>query len=249
MDLCNYQSVLAFVNRVNSSLSRLDGFIANAGVEMIDFELAEGLETTLTVNAVSTYLIAIGVVPKLEESSKKYSTATTLTIVGSMIHTFGPDSQLDTPETQDILTALSDPTTADMENRYPLSKLIDHQYFHNFAQRVTSRAAKQNADVIVNIVNPGWCASELDRYKINKSLFERGMFAMIGRTTEEGSRTLVHAITAGKETHDQYLSECRIKPESDYMQSERGRQTSRRMWRELLVRLDKISPEITAVVH
>jgi hypothetical protein len=37
------------------------------------------------------------------------------------------------------------------------------------------------------------------------------MRAKIGRTTEMGSRTLLHGALAGKETHGKYLSECEIK--------------------------------------
>lgn len=47
VDLDNYSSVVAFSKRV-LQLPRLDGFLANAGVEHAEFGLSEGLERTLT---------------------------------------------------------------------------------------------------------------------------------------------------------------------------------------------------------
>ncbi|TKA45684.1 hypothetical protein B0A55_12999 [Friedmanniomyces simplex] len=69
-------------------------FVCNAVVELKNFELAEGLERTLTINVVSTYLLAIAVLPKLQETADTHSVDTRLTLVGSIIHVFAPDKQL-----------------------------------------------------------------------------------------------------------------------------------------------------------
>jgi hypothetical protein len=37
------------------------------------------------------------------------------------------------------------------------------------------------------------------------------MNAELGRTAEEGSRTLLHGALGGQETHGKYLSECEVK--------------------------------------
>jgi hypothetical protein len=34
---------------------------------------------------------------------------------------------------------------------------------------------------------------------------------LVGRTAEQGSRTLLHAAVAGKESHGTYVSECEIR--------------------------------------
>lgn len=250
LDLTSYQSVLAFAERVRTTLPRLDAFIANAGVRLTEFTLAQGIETTITVNVVSNMLLNLGVLPKLRETSAKYGIATTLTIVGSMMHIFGPpESMAPPPEGKGIDTfdLLSDPATADMGPRYSLSKTLIHAVLLHLAA-VAPRPAKHE-QVIVNWVNPGWCASELDRHKAAPPLIQRLMFAVMGRTAEQGSHTLVHAVLAGKQTHGCYLSECRAKPESEFLRSGKGVEVRERLWRELMARIKKISPETAGFIE
>ena len=55
----------------------------------------------------------------------------------------------------------------------------------------------------------------------------------MGRTGEQGSRTLVHASTAGQATNGKYMSECQVKPESQFVRSEAGRDVQEKFAREL----------------
>jgi hypothetical protein len=79
-------------------------------------------------------MLAIAVLSKLKETTGKFNIDTNLEIVGSMIYTFGPDAQLRVPSDQKFLSSLIDATTTDMEQRYPLSKLICYLYFNEMAQ-------------------------------------------------------------------------------------------------------------------
>ena len=154
VDLESYASVRASSERVRTpgTLERLDGVIANAGIEMTSFEASEGLERTLTVNVISTVMLCLGVLPKLTETATTFGVTTRLKLVGSLIHYFGSDTQLaSVPESQSVFDALSDPKTAQMASRYSLSKLIEHLCFNQLVQRV------EQSDVIINLVNPGWC--------------------------------------------------------------------------------------------
>src|SRR3569833_2986325 len=58
LDLASFASVRAFADRV-MTLERLDVVVANAGVYLFDFTLAEGCETTITVNVISTMMMAL----------------------------------------------------------------------------------------------------------------------------------------------------------------------------------------------
>jgi NAD(P)-dependent dehydrogenase (short-subunit alcohol dehydrogenase family) len=66
--------------------------------------------------------------------------------------------------------------------------------------------------VVMNTVSPGLCNTDLDR---NAPLMFRlnlwFMRMVMGRTAEMGSRTLLHALFAGKESHGEYLRSCEIK--------------------------------------
>jgi retinol dehydrogenase-12 len=250
LDLASYQSVLAFADRVRATLPRLDAFIGNAGVRLTQFTLTEGTETTITVNVISNMLLNIGVLPKLRETSAKHGITTTLTIVGSMMHIFGPPESIASPPDGkgiDTFDLLSDSEIADMGPRYSLSKTLIHAVLSQLAT-VASRPGK-NEQVIVNWVNPGWCASELDRHKKAPPLIQRLAFAIMGRTAEQGSHTLVHGIVAGKQTHGCYLSECRAKPESEFLRSDRGIKARERLWQELMVRIKKMSPETACLIE
>lgn len=245
VDLDRFHSVNAFCKRASSELSRVDGFIANAGVESETFEVSEGLERTLTVNVVSTYFMAVSMLAKLKETATKHGVDTRLSIVGSLIHYMAPVHQLDVSEDMEILVALSNPGTADMTSRYPLSKLVVHQIFDQLVQHLPIDSASNQ--VIVNLVNPGWCGTQLSRNK-HQALFERICFGVLGRTSEEGSRTLVHAVTAGRETHKEYLSECKVAPQSDYLCSEGGRHVGERLFKEVVERIRNIDAQVAGNV-
>ena len=122
--MSDYASVISFGQRASRSLSRLDAVILNAGVELANFELSEGLESTLTINVVSTFLLGHLVLPKLRETAKSQGRETHLTFVGSMIHIFAKTDQLLDAKDGEIFKTLSNPAQADMDNRYFFSKLL-----------------------------------------------------------------------------------------------------------------------------
>lgn len=71
--------------------------------------------------------------------------------------------------------------------------------------------------VIINTLNPGLCSTDLIRNVGTTftgwltKIFVKIMRAFLARTAEEGSRTLLHAASAGPESHGKYLSDCAIK--------------------------------------
>ena len=219
----------------------MDGIIANAGIQTKKFAMSEGLECTLTVNVISTFLMAILVLPKLQETAKTYGTDTNLTVVGSVVHFFAPHAQLQVGSCSGILEALSDPKSADMSRRYILSKLIVMQCVRELAERLSASADERKHHVVVNCVNPGWCQTELFR-NIDRGLGARIALQLIGRNGEVGARTLVDAVTRGKESHGRYLSECQVKPESQFVRSSEGRNVQIRLWNELSAKMDEICP-------
>lgn len=110
LDLSSYDSVLAFGKRVCTELQRLDSFIANAGMEIQTFQMAENTEKHLTINVVSCFMSAIACLSLLRKTSKDFDVQTTVTFCGSMYHIFGPDDELDAglSDDADMFNALSD---------------------------------------------------------------------------------------------------------------------------------------------
>jgi retinol dehydrogenase-12 len=249
LDLSSYDSVVGFGKRVCTELHRLDAFIANAGMEAQTFQVAEDIEKHLTVNVVSCFLSAIACLPLLRETSNDFDTHTTLTFCGSMYHIFGPDNEFDAglSEDSDMFDVLSDPTRTDVVWRYALSKLMVHQCFHELVAHVDQDLKHADSRLIINIVNPGWCGTELSRAKPS-NLGEKFCFALMGWTAEKGSRIYLHALAAGRRSHGQYLSEDSSKVESQYVRSDRGRQIQAKMWRDLVNRMVKVAPEVAGLV-
>lgn len=85
LDLDSYDNVLAFGERVKT-LPRLDTIIENAGKNTTKYIQVGGNESTITVNVVSTFLLALLVLPKLQETATIYNIIPTLTIVSSDVH-------------------------------------------------------------------------------------------------------------------------------------------------------------------
>ena len=114
LDLSSYESTKAFVKQVDS-LKRLDAIIENAGISTTDYSLAEDNESTITVNVVSTFLLALMILPKLHKTATQYNITPRLIIVSSEVHFW---SQLPEKSSPSIFDKLNDKETADMPSRY-----------------------------------------------------------------------------------------------------------------------------------
>ena len=77
---------------------------------------------------------------------------------------------------------------------------------------MAARLPVAQSGVIINLVQPGLCTTELDRNASWSKWMEiKIMRAMAGRTAEQGSRTLLHAAVVGEESHGSLASDCELK--------------------------------------
>ena len=113
LDLSSYGSVKEFAARIRT-LDRLDAVVENAGIATFKYVTAEDNESTITTNVVSTFLLALLVLPKLHETGQKYKTTPRLTIVSSDVHQFTDFKERKSPR---IFEKLNDKETADMSDR------------------------------------------------------------------------------------------------------------------------------------
>lgn len=95
--------------------------------------------------------------------------------------------------------------------RYAVSKLLQVFGVRELASRVTPDLKSTSPTVIINCMTPGACQSDFDRESTGLGKFIGNlMSAIISRTTEAGSRTLVAGIAGGEESHGSYMADCRI---------------------------------------
>ena len=93
------------------------------------------------------------------------------------------------------------------------------------------------------LLDPGYCVSGLAREMPN-NVGVRAFEKIMARTTEEGSRTLVHAATRGPETHGKYLNDCKIAKCSALVECGEGAAIQKRVWEELEAILEGIQPGV-----
>ncbi|MCJ1419965.1 hypothetical protein MMC32_006321 [Xylographa parallela] len=234
LDLSSYASVQAFVKKAEM-LERLDAVLENAGVLTETFSLAEGNESSITVNVISTILLALLILPKLQETASKFNITPRLTLVGSDIHNY---SLLPAKKYPDILEAMNDMSKTDMAHRYTDSKLIQILYFRELAARMSQ---SDKPAVTLNTLSPGFCHSELfdEKAGLGFNVSRR----LLARSTEEGSRALVTAVVEGnRDTHGKYMMDAKIAPMSRFARSKQGKRIGERLWVEINKKLEAIQP-------
>lgn len=234
LDLGSYESVKEFSQRAQG-LHRLDIVLENAGIAGYKFAMAEDNEAMITVNVISTFLLALMILPKLKETAMKFNKQPHLVVVSSEVQAMAKFKERDSPN---FLEGLKDKDTANMGERYPLSKLLEVFYVRELAARTK---ASGKSDVIINCTNPGLCQSNLGREGV---LILEIMKFFLARSAECGSRNQVNAATAGEETHGAYLSECQIASPAPMVLNEP--QTQQKVWDEISNKLESIQPGIMA---
>lgn len=233
LDLGDYASVKAFAARATKELERVDVLCENAGIATDKKKMVEGHESTITVNVVSTFLLALLMLPKLRETARRFGTRPRLTVVASEVHGWAKFPERDEPN---ILAALD--KSEDLGERYSTSKLLEVLVIRQIAPRV-------KGGVTLNMLNPGLCHSELSR---DAGLGLAVMKFFLARSTEVGSRTLVAAGLAGEESHGKYMSDAVVAEHdlSAFVRSDEGDRAGKKVWKELSDILDKIEPGVTA---
>lgn len=244
LDMARKSSVMAFVQRAEKELDRIDAIVLNAGVdfgaEYVKAAPEEGsYEMTLQVNVIATMMLAVLILPVLRKKARELTPR--ITIVGSAVQFFVKYQFLvdaahnETGES--ILEWLSNERRWKdriTEDRYFLSKGI----LQMMVQRMTTDMAtgnKAGKDVIVNCVAPGYCRTEL--FRTSATAMSKLALTLIGRDSDVGARcSVVGAVgkTGGVESHGMYMSEGVVKGSgSEWFKTEQGREIGKRIWDEV----------------
>ncbi|UPX11503.1 uncharacterized protein EKO05_0002108 [Ascochyta rabiei] len=239
LDMSSYQSVFDFSAKASKELDRIDVALLNAGVARGEWELAEGEESTITVNVNSTFLLALSLLPKLKETAAKFNVRPNLTITSSEVHAWAAFEERKAPDGKIFETLNTKPENiaGAMEERYRVSKLLEILV----VRAMTETKSATQIPVTINCVNPSLCHSELSReagWGITILKF------FLARSTELGSRNLVHAASMGPESHGQYVGDCMIVQPSKYVLSQEGWKDQQRVWTELSAKLEGIQKGI-----
>jgi len=107
---------------VLKTLDRVDKIVENAGVYFTKFETAEEDEVAITVYVVSTFLLALLLLPHLRESGRMAGIMPIISITGSFVHwlTQFPERN----EKEGIFAALANKDKADMRDRCVITSFL-----------------------------------------------------------------------------------------------------------------------------
>ncbi|KAI9677126.1 MAG: putative secondary metabolism biosynthetic enzyme [Bathelium mastoideum] len=239
LDMASSASVQAFAKKAASELDRIDGVVLNAGVMIDQWVLAEGMESSIQVNVVNTLFLGALLMPKLSEVARRGLKPRLVFIVSVLGYTV--KGEMDKSRQGNIFEGLNDQKRANMDSRYALTKLVEECAVRQFA------AQCQNTGVIVNMVAPGLCRTGLGREaRTFTKIMHESVRLMMARTAEVGSRTILHGLIAGEESHGKLLSGCKIKEYwvPEWVNNMEGQRLQEKIWKELTQRLESVQPGV-----
>lgn len=127
------------------------------------------------------------------------------------------------------------------EDRYNTSKLLPIWIIRELGARMSPNDA-----VIVNCVNPGFCRTSLFRHAaFPLNYIVKLTLLGLGRDAEMGSRTLMSAAAADRESHGKYMDSCDVRDPSSLVTSQEGETLQIRVYKELVEILEGIRPNIS----
>jgi len=150
LDMADYSSIKAFAERAASELETLDIAVLNAGVHNSTYQVGTyGWEADLQVNALSTTLLALLLLPKLRETKKLSGNTPTLELVSSGLHYVTRLSEAEKSGDLNLLDEFNKPDGFVANRQYSRSKLM-LMYANDALTELATRDGE--ADVFVTAV-------------------------------------------------------------------------------------------------
>ena len=139
------------------------------------------------------------------------------------------------------------------DNRYNLSKLFLLYVIVKLASIIdpmTNDKSRDSNSIVINSLDPCFCKTELagDLSGGFKAVFKLFEF-LFARTAEEGSRLVVTAASAGRQTHGGYMRAGALQKYAPFITNEDGVKKSNYLWEQLGRKLEQLQPGILANVN
>ncbi|KAF3400439.1 Short chain dehydrogenase yanD [Talaromyces pinophilus] len=231
LDMESYESIQAFVQKCQETLTRIDFVILNAGLGAMTFSVVPSTshEKTMQVNHISTGLLAILLLPVLKSKSMDRNRPARLTVVNSVTAHL---CKIPNKDKRPFLSSFDNTaiTPWDAEERYGVSKLLSQLFIVRLAEHVDPD------QVIINMVDPGLTkGTRLSRdAKGPTGVAAKMFFSIAGRPVERGAATYVDAVAGhSKESHGCFLMNCQIAPLSRWFYTD-GNVLNDLIWAETL---------------
>ncbi len=211
LDLSVYDSVVAFVERVAKTLTRLDIVVLNAGLCPAKrvVNASTGHDEIIQVNYLSTALLTILLLPIAKAVRENQPRPTRITLTLSEV---GAWARFPVGKEVPILVALDAPGKAadNTVDRMFVSKLLGQYFISKLSSLVPASVA------VINSVSPGSIYDSQFNRDINKTpagAFMKKILRRVGNSSAVGARMITDAaVRHGEETHGQLLSFQKLVP-------------------------------------
>ncbi|KAK2032057.1 short chain dehydrogenase [Colletotrichum zoysiae] len=237
LDQLSFDSVKEFAARADQ-LPRLDYLLLNASIATNDRVEAEGWESSLTVNVLSTFLLGLKLLPVLRRSGKTYNVTPKIVITASEASQLAKFRERNA---ENIYKALN--ANRSLLDRYNTTKLMQVILGRQMAIAVD---ASDKGRVQVTTLNPGLCSTELFRnMAFPLTIIVHIGLKLLARSPEVGSRCLMAGAFAGDEAHGRYMSDCVVAEFPKMMRGEEGEHLQERLWEETVEILNGVDPGVS----
>lgn len=264
LDMSSFAGVRQFVATLQSRFSRLDGVVLNAGTMGPKYRQSpDGWEETLQVNALSTLLLGVLLLPLLMAAAADHppgpqSYTPHLTLVSSgTAWTIKPEGMKEFVASETPLEDLNSPKSFPSgmlagATVYARSKLVLEYGLRHLAASPALKGPDGRPKVIVNTVCPGMCRSDLGRSMTTNPLAKLMswiIYTFFARTAEQGANCYSKGLTLGPESHGQMWKNDRIHETGPMNTTEEGRMLGDKVWNELRSVLVKADPSTKAFLN
>lgn len=213
VDMLDYTSIQNFAARVRNELDTLDYAILNAGIIPATFEKSTyGWESTLQVNFISTVLLAVLLLPKLN-LSKTATFTPVLEIIGSGNHQRASVLPAVDDAAQDPLQVYNAKEVFGL-GQYDISKLF-LMYALPYLVELGKPDKSTVASTHVVVVCPAFTQSDLARDYLDKFIFRviyASMKLVIAKTSEQGARYYVSGLEVGGAGNGRFYQYDKVQP-------------------------------------
>ncbi|KAI2615369.1 hypothetical protein GGR54DRAFT_642392 [Hypoxylon sp. NC1633] len=117
----------------------------------------------------------------------------------------------------------------------------------DFIEALLVMLSDSGTSVVLNMVDPGFCKSELLRERTWPWYFKLMMaiaMPLLARTPEMGARTYIWAVTAGSKSHGYYVEDSELSTPAPFVDTEEGRRLQVKVFDELACILNSLAPRI-----
>ncbi|KAI1144771.1 hypothetical protein F4825DRAFT_310622 [Nemania diffusa] len=250
VDLATLASVRAFAGRVAKRCPVLHVVQLAAGVAMFDYvKSPDGFEMTLQVNVLSTALMALLLLPSVSaaaaasspDSPDKNDAHPHISFLSSQA-AFEVKAEA-VPPGQSLIQRLNNQAKFDNQQQYFLIKLASWAVMQGVLER--SRDNGSSSGIVVNASCPGLCKTNMTReFPLVHRIIMQGTYALVGRSAEEGSRSMVSATGLGPESSGKLWRNDGFSPLSPLLSSPRGTELVHETWDEIMSILRKYVQDI-----